>query len=341
MSVANNDGDDKAQQTGEVKNENIESLKKLRKTPRCFDQIYAVFTKIANELDTDAISYAIKEKFTKVTNGEGKNVICNCCSQGDIMVFKMLWECIGISEYQQLLYFSMNGKQDFIRYLIKFPEIPLKYYDDYLLYASRCGYFDIVKLILPKCNIKVRDHLNRTVLMNALMGRNTDLIRLLLEYPGIELFAKDSNNNTTLMYASKYGSHEAVSDLLKHPVVDVNAKNDHFNDTALHEASRTGHHEVVKLLLTVPMININAKNESGMTSLMCASISGFYECVNLLLKFPGIDINAEDNGKYTALYYAKTNGNPKLIELLKSHGAKTNGNPELIEVLNDVYSSKK
>lgn len=49
--------------------------------------------------------------------------------------------------------------------------------------------------------------------MNDLMSSNPDLICCHLEYPGLE-FAKDKSNNTTLMHALKYSSHETVNETI-------------------------------------------------------------------------------------------------------------------------------
>ena len=105
------------------------------------------------------------------------------------------------------------------------------------------------------------------------------------------------------MLAAINGKTEIVKLLLTRPDIDINAK-DNNGDTPLMLAAINGKTEIVKLLLTRPDIDINAKDNNGDTPLMLAAINGKPKIVELLLARRDIDINAKDGTGSTAIELA-------------------------------------
>ena len=99
---------------------------------------------------------------------------------------------------------------------------------------------------------------------------------------GIDVNAKDNDEETALMFASYWGHTGIVKLLLKNGAdVSINAESKHSKATALSLASEKGRIEIVKLLLKNGA-DVNAKSECGNTALMLASGRGHAEVVAML-----------------------------------------------------------
>lgn len=169
---------------------------------------------------------------------------------------------------------------------------------------------------------------------------------------GADFTVKDRRGNTPLLYASAFGSVDAVRTLLA-AGADVNARNgfnatpliwsasnvtkvrlllDHGADvnaattqgrTALMIAAACdGCSEIVKLLLAKGA-DPKVKDTGGVTSLMLAADSGDRESFRLLLK-AGAEVDAADSGGLTALHHAVFNCDLEMTKTLLAKGADVN-----------------
>jgi ankyrin repeat domain-containing protein 50 len=77
-------------------------------------------------------------------------------------------------------------------------------------------------------------------------------VELLLAVPGISINAVDDAGCSALMDAVREGSTEVARLLLKAPGIDVNAASIRDGHTALALAMRRGHGDIVDLLLAFP-----------------------------------------------------------------------------------------
>lgn len=94
---------------------------------------------------------------------------------------------------------------------------------DALLKATISGKTEVVKLLLahPNINVNVTDHSHTTPLLWALALSRNEIVNLLLASPGIDVHSTDKEGDTALTVASKYGNLHAVKTILSFPNVDI------------------------------------------------------------------------------------------------------------------------
>ena len=120
----------------------------------------------------------------------------------------------------------------------------------------------------------------------------------------------DGHPMTYLMYAVLGRQSEVVSLLLSWPGVDPNAKAKH-NKTALHWACEAGDIAVLQLLLAVPGLEVNERisGEGGHTPIFRAIAAENYGAVNILANLDGVDLDVKGglqkkgNGEKKQLFY--------------------------------------
>lgn len=183
--------------------------------------------------------------------------------------------------------------------------------------AARNGNLIEIRALSGKVGINAIDKSGGTALMNAAINSRGEIIKYLLQVPGIDVNIRDKKENfTALIFASFMASAEIVKLLLQAPV-DINAqKKDGW--TALMFASRNDRLETVKLLLQMPNLNINAQNEEGQTALILAAMVGHREMTEVLLNAPAVNIYAKNKEGKTALMVAQEKGNEAIAELIKN-----------------------
>jgi ankyrin repeat protein len=119
--------------------------------------------------------------------------------------------------------------------------------------AIRSGQVEMVEFLITLRNIEVssRDEDHYTALAWAVMMSDEHILRLLLTVPGIDVNApidsSDERCDTPLIHAAFRGDDKIVKVLLGHPGIDVEAKNSN-GDTALTLARRYGYEKIVRRL---------------------------------------------------------------------------------------------
>ncbi len=147
--------------------------------------------------------------------------------------------------------------------------------------------------------------------------RNNDLLTVkALTGGGFDVNTKDKRGTTALMYASAYGSTEAVKMLLE-AGADVNSRNA-FDATALMWA--VNDREKVGLLLAKGA-DVNAKSKMGRSPLLMAASDDRGAPVVKLLLAKGAQVDARDSIQTTALIQA---ANREIAEMLVAKGASVN-----------------
>ena len=152
----------------------------------------------------------------------------------------------------------------------------------------------------PKC-INSNEDLRQA----ASDGNLTD-VEFILQNCGAYTDVNTENNakySTPLILASHFGYSEIVKILLKQPQIEVNKANDE-NKTALFCASRRGYSKVVNLLLQHSQINVDKTDNEGNSALFWATRFGHSETVRLLIQHPQTDVNKEYNNSQTVLHTA-------------------------------------
>ena len=132
-----------------------------------------------------------------------------------------------------------------------------------------------------------------------------------------------SPEGTLLCFAVYNGHTDVVRLLLSAPGINVHlATANGF--TPLYLAIQQNHDEIVRLLLAQHGINVNLGELSGVTPLHLAASCGYEEFVRLLLANPGINVNPRKPNGATPLFIAAQNNRPGIVDLLLKHGADTN-----------------
>ena len=153
-----------------------------------------------------------------------------------------------------------------------------------LLVAALVGNLTKVTMLLHhnETDVNTYDCFHRTSLFWAATKGHTDLVKLLLTFPQI-----DVNMGNPLLLASKFGYADIVELIKVQPQIRVNDESPADGSTALFQASKNGHYKVVRILLQHPEIDVNSGLiTNGETSLYVASQSGHEEVVKLLLGHP-------------------------------------------------------
>ena len=138
-----------------------------------------------------------------------------------------------------------------------------------------------------------------------------DLLALLLSQPGIDVNIQTNHyyyvcpDWTPLMFACHEDNHEIVKRLLQVPGVNINHKDD-ADWTAQHEAAAGGHSECLKELAKMPGVEWNGVGPNGRTPLFEALHSGNPDCVRIILAQPGLDLTVKDEDSLSLTEVAVT-----------------------------------
>lgn len=260
------------------------------KTPNCFRQndcrLQVLESLLCPHLDINhkdpdgrtAISYAIelpeeepaqmllqqKNMDFSVVDKYGKTILAHAADNGSVEVMKLLLRQPEIHAKTQ----TANAE-------------PL------LWLACRTGRLHMVEYLLQqeRIDINQRGPTGTSPLQVAINMDHLPLFHLLLDC-GDKLAVNDYGPQawTALTFASAGGKHEMVRHLVDHPGIDVNTTDDHGR-TALWWAAAGGHWEVVDLLRKHPLVKKRWKDCTGKTAYAIAKDRGHGHVTVLLRAF--------------------------------------------------------
>lgn len=130
---------------------------------------------------------------------------------------------------------------------------------------------------------------------------------------------------TPLQVAATCGHAEVLRLLLEQPGVEVNKADPSFGMTALHLAVNMGQLYAVEELCRDPRIDIHAQTSEGKAALHLAVGLCFPSIVETILRLhPTTDLRIRDHEGNTALHLAALQPNLRIIALLVNHAALVN-----------------
>jgi len=154
-------------------------------------------------------------------------------------------------------------------------------------------------------SVDIRGGKERTPLMAAVLGDQTQMVRWLLRQ-GADPALKDSEGFIALMLAVREGRSGSVAELASYHREDL--------DSALLLAALVGEYEVIDTLTNYGA-SVYARMEDGRTPLMIAAQNGHAEAVKLLIDIGSSRLSTDAEGK-TAADYAIEAGHTEIAGLI-------------------------
>jgi ankyrin repeat protein len=216
-------------------------------------------------------------------------------------------------------------------------------------------------LIKAEADIEIRNNLEQTALMLAVISKNIDAVKTLLIHGAI-IEKSDMNECSVMDYANE---EENLKLMLKNEQIHRNIFSAHWDkfeempvetlqkllfinykdkngDTALHKAIKLGDEKLINAILDNPNLDVNTrKNALGLCVSLRISLEKRFAIIKLLLE-KNLDPNVTDTGKEfedinsdsilnTILMIGKNRQDGfEMIKLLLAHGAKITGSLQTI-----------
>lgn len=241
-----------------------------------------------------------------------------------------------------LIYAVIDDNEELVKLMLNYPGIEVDAEDNQGLtafaWAIKLGREEIVKQFLKKgADINKRYADEFTGLMYAAEEGHSRIVNLLLNQPGIDINAKNTEGETALDCASRT-SRRSISRLILSKIGLQNQQQDPF----IEQIKKSSDDEIRKQFLSAVSrgdinemdllledentdINniVNARNKNGDTSLIIASDKGNLEAVKLLLEC-GADLSLKDANGDNALIRAAEKGHFDVVEELLFRKANIN-----------------
>ena len=194
-----------------------------------------------------------------------------------------------------------------------------------LVIAVERGDCDTVRKILEysEPDLEAKAPGGATALHTA-VSKGQRLIAQLLLAHGANCNAKPSGGQPALFNAYKNGYKEILKLLLEAPGLEVDATPPGGTSTLWH-AAEAGDREILQLLLDHGA-KVDAKPPGGATAMFRAAVRGDLHTAELLLGY-GAKVDAKPPGGSTALWQVADQGNQAIVRLLLGHGANANAKP--------------
>ena len=222
----------------------------------------------------------------------------------------------------QLISSAAQNDLNAVQTLLSTKRIDVNFSDEYqrtaLMRAAMGGQTDIVQTLLSAKGIDPNHTTNLfgyTALMNAAYDGHTETVRALMGAEGIDVNLANRNGDTALTLAVQRDQTEVVRALIDAKDIDVNVTNGD-GLSALMIAAKRARTETIQALLDAESINVNVASPSYGTALMRASHWDHIESVQALLNAEGIDVNLANRHGVTPLMVAAQYGHTEIAQTL-------------------------
>ena len=149
-------------------------------------------------------------------------------------------------------------------------------------------------------------HGNFTPLTAACLRNDTQLVKYIVQMPGIDVNITDVENRTPLFIACDNGNIDIVRFLINTPRFIVNNSGNSEDHIPLIKAVLKHRRDIVECLLRVPGIDVNVRGKDGKSALSYACLHGYSDIVSILIAADGIDVDLTDANEETPLFIACT-----------------------------------
>ena len=161
-----------------------------------------------------------------------------------------------------------------------------------------------------------------TPLMFACQMGNHEIVRKLLQMPGIDILYKDEDGWTALHVAAHWGSSKCLEELAKIPGVNWNCK-DVDGQTPLYRALLCGHPDFARIIASQPRVDVAVKTNHGQT-LAEAALEDYdddvedqwHECIEILADVHEVDWNVKMSTGDTPIMHCLNHGNTNMLRIL-------------------------
>ena len=143
------------------------------------------------------------------------------------------------------------------------------------------------------------DYGDITALVVACRCKNHEIVKRLLQVPGIDVNYKCGDWKLTAMHLASHYSDKCCEELAKHQDVDWNSVTSIGDETPLHRAISFGKAATTKVIMKLPGVDFTIKNMDGYTVAQLAAMSQYYdtyniECLKLMTEVEQADFNVTD-----------------------------------------------
>ena len=260
----------------------------------------------------------------------------DACLRGDAERFQQFLEIPSIDvnlaiEFGTLLYLAaINGCAPIVAKLLSRRGINVnlagKEGATPLIGAAQKGHLEVVKLLLdaPGINPNLGSLFQGTTAITiAAFAGHKEVVELLLAAGNININVRQ-RDGATPVFAAIQGNHPDIVELLVRRGANVNLG---MSDgtTPLAFAASEGYAETARHLLQAPYIQVNPRISAlGTTPLIVAAYRGHKEMVRLLLAAGNIKVNVRQKDGATALYAASQFNHLDVVGMLIGAGADVN-----------------
>ncbi|KAL2059815.1 hypothetical protein VTL71DRAFT_10199 [Oculimacula yallundae] len=195
-----------------------------------------------------------------------------------------------------------------------------------LMYAMKGDHAEVILLLLRHCPETINQRIPKygtTLLIGAATSGHEEILRMALECPGVDRYAKDKAGCNSLWHAVNAGHFRSVRVLLSDERGKPHLRKVWINQldvvtgcSPLHLAVHTGFLEIVELLLVDTDLEVNKAGPTGMTAFLTAVIAGDELVVRRLANNPAIDTTVTDCNGFTALMLACQYRHLKVVRFL-------------------------
>ncbi|XP_046336894.2 ankyrin-3-like isoform X2 [Haliotis rufescens] len=314
----------------------------------------------------DILSQMITDRATLSDDAKDNILLYACFTGKKYILERLLPHCDinrrGLSGWTPVMYAVVSGQIDCLDILVKHKaDITLCDISNYNVLHLACqhGHGPTVKRVNREVRTLHADLVNARGIHNywtpimcaVVFGDEVALDYLIKEKKKFEIMKRhkldltlrDSNNDTVLHLACRFGTMSTVDGLLPHTVINSRGNNgqtpvmsavlsgkkatfdllvsnkadttltDHDNNSVLHLACHVDDVSLIEQI--VPMFDINSRGKHDLTPVMKASVNGKIDAFNILNTLEA-DLTLTDDNNNNLLHLACHGGNVSIVQLL-------------------------